>query len=411
MKKIKLNKKGKIITYSFLGIGIISLASLSFVLTKKSNNNQKDGKSTTSQLIENIKTTGLGIKKVSSGNDADNNPFSEYNFEVKPSNSLNKNIKVHSLVWNQIRNEKNEIRDENGNLWDYWNAIITNEEKMDYDESPSSYIDIAIDNENSKFKITCKKDFGFQIKLLLVSEEVDTVTAEILLDYEEKFLGYPKLEHGIPISKTINVMTIDENTNEHFKLSNHKLTDVEKGIYLIQYNDTFRQATKDYFKLRPNTYSYGSVKLNDKGFKASFSTDTTNFSCTTQYYNYQIHSVNYSNSFFLRTNFGIDSAFAKLITTNDTSVLNSITFNKTTVIDAFNNLFKTLDSTNQIAFFKMYDETIPFNVRYSFKLKEVNTNEESPSNLTFSFVFNISKKYLTTNFVNSINVETKKIIF
>ncbi len=104
------------------------------------------------------------IKKVSSGQNTEGYPYQTYSFEIKPSDSTYKDIKVKSIKYVSP--------------------------SSDSDPGVESVLEVIIDNDNSNFTVIQLKDFKTAITLTFCSVVNENIEASLKIDCKQKWLGF-----------------------------------------------------------------------------------------------------------------------------------------------------------------------------------------------------------------------------
>lgn len=175
----KINKKT--IIYSIITLLLFSSIGVTKIF--------KDDHGINNDLQTGVSTQGMKIKMLEQGTNDEGRSYVTYSYEVTPDYATNKNIAVKSLNYsNSDLNDANE------------------------------YVEVEIDNNNSKFTVTKLQDFDKQIKLTLMCEGDNSVTADVLIDCKQRWLGFSNVDETAFHNTSYNAVKLDSYDNELFSI-------------------------------------------------------------------------------------------------------------------------------------------------------------------------------------------------
>lgn len=160
-----MKKKNNSIKTIFL-ILLVLLGITSGITVLHNNSNNSDvNLNSSSGLINDVNSSGIAIlKKIESGVTSEGYPYQTYSYEITPEDTTFKTIKVKSLEY----------------------ATTPSED----DAEASEILDVSINNTASTFTVNKIQDFDNQIILTLCCEMDENVCASLLVDCEQRWLGF-----------------------------------------------------------------------------------------------------------------------------------------------------------------------------------------------------------------------------
>ena len=191
-------KKNKFKSIFLIFLVLLGVTSVITVFNNKSNNTVNVD--TSSGLINDVNSSGIAIlKKLESGVTSEGYPYQTYSYEITPEDTTFKTIKVKSLEY----------------------ATTPSEDDVEVSE----VLDVSINNTASTFTIVKKLDFDKQVMVTLCSEIDETVSSSLLIDCEQRWLGF-------------NVDVIDEDYSLYsFPLNNECYTEINVDDVLVTIYD------------------------------------------------------------------------------------------------------------------------------------------------------------------------------